>query len=258
MKQMDKMYHIGLSKKDIEGAKYAILPGDPKRVEVIASFLKNAKKLTESREYTSYLGEIKNEKVLVISTGMGGPSTAICVEELALIGIKYLIRVGTCGGMQLNVKAGDIVIASSSIRSEGTTKEYTPIEYPAVADFNVLCALKEAAEKLGYTNHLGVVHSKDSFYGQHNPENMPIGYELEKKWNAFIDTGALASEMETASLYIVSACRKLSAGAVLTVIWNQERELEGLDNDTNFDVDKEINVAIKAIEILINKENTKD
>lgn len=258
MKQGNVMYHIGLSKKDIEGAKYAILPGDPKRVEVIAGYLKNSKKLNESREYTSFLGEIKNEKVLVISTGMGGPSTAICVEELNKIGIRYLIRVGTCGGMQLDVKAGDIVIASSAIRSEGTSKEYAPIEYPAVADFEVLLALKEAAERLGYKKHLGVVHSKDSFYGQHNPEDMPIGYLLEKKWNAYIDTGALASEMETAALYIVSSCRKLKAGSVLTAVWNQERELEGLDNDTNFDVDKEIIVAVKAIELLINWGNKKD
>lgn len=182
---------------------------------------------------------------------MGGPSTAIAVEELSLIGIKNLIRVGTSGGMQLNVEAGDIVIASSAIRQEGTSKEYVPIEYPAVADYYLTNALKNAADELGYTNHIGTVHCKDSFYGQHSPERMPVSYELTNKWNAWIQAGALCSEMETASLYIVSSVLKLRAAAVLLVIWNQELENRGISNKTVYDVDKEINVAIKAIENLI-------
>ncbi len=251
MENENVMYHIGINKETIEGAKFAILPGDPKRVELIAKKLKNYKYLGTSREYTSYLGEINNNKVLVISTGMGGPSTAICVEELNEIGIKYLIRVGTCGGMQLNVNAGDIVIANASIRQEGTSKEYVPVEFPAVGDFNVISALKEAAEVLGYKYHIGVVQCKDSFYGQHEPDRMPVGYELKDEWNAWIKAGALASEMETSALYIVSTTLRLKAGAVLSVIWNQERENAGLDNETDLNVDKEIDIAIKAIEILM-------
>lgn len=251
MKKNEKMYHIALSKNDLEGAKYAILPGDPGRVELIASKLKNAHKLNVNREYTSFLGDLKNEKVLVISTGMGGPSTAICVEELAQIGIENFIRVGTCGGMQLNVEAGDIVIANAAIRMEGTSKEYLPIEYPAISSLKITNALVSACEKLDYKYHVGVVHCKDSFYGQHEPERMPISFELENKWDAWIKAGALASEMETAALFSVATVLGLNAGAVLLTIWNQERENNNLDNKTNFDVDKEIDVAIKAIDLLI-------
>lgn len=249
----DIMYHIGLKKEDLEGAIYAILPGDPGRVETIAKYLENAKKLKENREYTSYLGEILGEKVLIISTGMGGPSTAICVEELAKLGIKNLIRVGTSGGMQLDVASGDIVIAQAAIRQEGTSKEYAPIEFPAVADFNITKALKDAADELGLNNHVGIVQCKDSFYGQHDPERMPVSYELENKWEAWIKAGALCSEMETASLYTVSSFLRLKAGAVLLVVWNQEKEKEGLHEEHSFDFDREIKVAVKAIEKLINE-----
>lgn len=253
MENKETMYHIGLSKNDIKGAKYAILPGDPGRVPKIAALLDNAVQIGVNREYTSYLGEIEGENVLVMSTGMGGPSTAIAVEELAQIGIEKLIRVGTCGGMQLEVSAGDLVIAQAAIRQEGTSKEYTPIEYPAVADIDLTISLREAANELGYTNHTGVVQCKDSFYGQHSPERMPVSYELENKWNAWIKAGALASEMETASLYIVSSVLRLKAAAVLSVVWNQERERIGLPQETVLDVDKEIKVVIKAISNLIKR-----
>lgn len=251
MENKEKMYHIGLSKEDIRGAKYAILPGDPGRVPKIAAHLTNPIKIGENREYTSYLGSIENEMVLVMSTGMGGPSTAIAVEELSQIGIKNLIRVGTSGGMQLNVSAGDIVIAQAAIRQEGTSKEYVPVEFPAVADIDLTNALRNAANELGYKNHTGIVHCKDSFYGQHNPEKMPVSYELENQWQAWIKAGALCSEMETASLYTVASTLRLKAAAVLLVIWNQEKEKMGLPQEKNFDVNREILVAIKAISNLI-------
>lgn len=252
MENKEKMYHINLSKKDIEGAKYAILPGDPGRVGSIAKYLESPKKIGQNREYTAYLGNIKNEKVLVISTGMGGPSTAICVEELAQIGITHLIRVGTSGGMQLDVSAGDIVIATGAIRQEGTSKEYLPIEFPAIANLDVSIALRESAKEQGLTYHTGVVQCKDSFYGQHSPERMPVSYELQNKWNAWIKAGTLCSEMETASLFTVSSTLGLKAGAVLLVIWNQEREKQGLSQEECFDTDRAIKVAINAIKKLIN------
>lgn len=251
MTNTEKMYHIGLTKEDIKGAQYAILPGDPGRVETIAAYLENPTFLTTNREYTSFLGSINNENVLVISTGMGGPSTAICVEELAQIGIKNIIRVGTSGGMQLNVSAGDIVIASGAIRQEGTSKEYVPIEFPAIGDIDLIIALKESAQKLNYPYHVGVVHCKDSFYGQHNPERMPVSYELEQKWQAWIKAGALCSEMETASLYTVASSLGLKAAAVLLVIWNQEKEKAGITQEQNFKVEKEIEVAISALKSII-------
>lgn len=254
MENKEVMYHIGLSKKDIKGAKYAILPGDPGRVPKIAACLDDAVKIGQNREYTSYLGKIEDEYVLVMSTGMGGPSTAIAVEELAQIGLENLIRVGTCGGMQLDVSAGDLVIAQAAIRQEGTSKEYVPIEYPAVADFDLTASLREAATELGFTFHTGVVQCKDSFYGQHSPERMPVSYELENKWNAWIKAGALCSEMETASLYIVSSVLRLKAAVILSTVWNQEREKLGMPQETNLDVDKEIIVTIKALTNIIKKE----
>lgn len=251
MENKEKMYHINLSRKDLEGAKYAILTGDPGRVGSIAKYLENPKKIGQNREYTAYLGNIKTEKILVISTGMGGPSTAICVEELAQIGITHLIRIGTSGGMQLEVSAGDVVIATGAIRQEGTSKEYLPLEFPAIADLDISSALREAAQELKLTYHTGVVQCKDSFYGQHSPERMPVSYELKDKWNAWIKGGALCSEMETASLFTVSSTLRLHAGAILLVIWNQEREKQGLSQEECFDTDRAIKVAINAIKKLI-------
>lgn len=256
MENKETMYHIALSAKDIKGAKYAILPGDPGRVSKIAKYLKKTELIKVNREYTSYLGELAGEKVLVISTGMGGPSTAICVEELAQIGIEYLVRVGTSGGMQLDVNAGDVVIAQAAIRQEGTSKEYVPIEFPAVANFELTASLKEAADELGYPNHVGVVQCKDSFYGQHSPHRMPVSYELEQKWNAWIKAGTLASEMETASLFTVASTLRLKAAAVLLVIWNQEKEKLGLPQEQCFDVNRQIQVAVKAIENTIMRSKT--
>ena len=251
MENKDVMYHIQLRKEDLKGAKYAIMAGDPGRIPKIAACLKNSHKLTTNREYTSYLGELEGENVLVISHGIGGPSTAICVEELALLGIENFIRIGTSGGMQLDVNAGDLVIAQAAIRQDGTSKEYVPIEFPAVANFELTQALKKAADELEFTNHIGVVQCKDSFYGQHSPERMPVGYELLNKWDAWIKAGALCSEMETAALYTVCSMLRLKASAILLVVWNQEQEKKGLPQKTDFDTDKAIIVTIKAISNLI-------
>ena len=251
MTNNEEMYHIGLSKNNLEGAKYALLTGDPGRVDDIAKRVNKYKKLNVKREYTSYLIEIEDEKVLVISTGMGGPSTAICVEELAMLGIEYLIRIGTSGGMQLDVEAGDIVIAQAAIRQEGTSKEYVPIEFPAIADLDVTNALVASAKELKTKVHTGVVQCKDSFYGQHSPERMPVSYELLNKWDAWLKAGTLCSGMETSALYTVSSVLKLHAGAVLLVVWNQERENAGLDNKNDFDTTKAMDIAILAVRKLI-------
>ena len=249
----EKLYHINLSKSDIQGAKYAILPGDPDRVPKIANFFDNPQKIGQKREYTSYLGQIDGENVLCVSTGIGGPSAAICIEELRQLGVETFIRVGTSGGMQLNVQAGDVVVVTGAIRMEGTSKEYLPIEFPAVADLDVTCALRDAAKKLGYSYHTGVVQCKDSFYGQHAPQRMPVSYELENKWQAWIKGGCLASEMESAALFTVCSTLGAKAGAVMLCVWNQEREKAGLDNKEEHDTEKAIKTAIEAIKILINE-----
>ncbi len=251
---MEKSYHIGLNEG--HGARYAILPGDPGRVEIIAKYLENPKFLCQNREYTTWEGYLNNEKVLVMSTGMGGPSTAIGIEELYRTGVDTFIRVGTCGGMQENIAAGDIVVATGCIRQEGTTREYVPVEYPAVPDFNVTSALVKAAKNHGFVCHAGVVQSKDSFYGQHDPNRMPVCDELNAKWHAWISAGCLASEMEGAALCIVSSVLRARAGAVFTAVWNQERAR--LYNDTRecHDSKDAIKTAVDAIALLIDEDKS--
>ena len=194
-------YHIQLGKGDV--GRYVLLPGDPKRCEKIAAHFDNPVKMADSREYVTYTGYLEGEKVSVTSTGIGGASASIAMEELVKIGADTFIRVGTCGGMQIPVKSGDLVIATGAIRMEGTSREYAPIEYPAVADFHMVRALVQAAEKEKYPYHVGVVQCKDAFYGQHEPETKPVSYELLNKWEAWKRLGCLASEMESAALFVV-------------------------------------------------------
>ncbi|MCL2181134.1 MAG: uridine phosphorylase [Treponema sp.] len=248
---MEKQYHVDFD--DSHGALYAILPGDPGRVEKIASFLDNPRFFHQNREYTTWLGELSGKKVMVISTGMGGPSTAIAVEELFKTGVRNFIRVGTCGGIALDVTGGDVVIATGSIRMEGTTREYVPIEFPAVANLDITNALVDGAKKLGLKWHAGIVQCKDSFYGQHDPDRMPSGYELKDKWEAWKKAGCLASEMESAALYIVCQTLGAHAGCVLNVVWNQERVKAGLSNPESHDTSPGIKTAIEAVKLLIER-----
>ena len=242
-------YHIGLKEGDI--GEYVILPGDPKRCEKIAAYFENPKLVADRREFITYTGFLNGTKVSVTSTGIGGPSASIALEELVKVGGKYFIRVGTSGGMQQEVKSGDLVIATGAIRMEGTSKEYTPIEFPAVADYDIVTALKKSAEKLNLPHHLGVVECKDAFYGQHNPEIMPVSYELENKWQAWLRMGTLASEMESAALFIAGQFLRVKVGSIFLVVANQEREKLGLENPVVHDTDSAIKVAIEAIKELI-------
>lgn len=248
------LYHIGLDSEKTENAKYAIITGDPLRVGKLASFLDNPRQIGQNREYTSYIGYIEGVPVVVMSHGIGGPSTAIAVEELSQLGIETIIRVGTSGGMQEKVMAGDVVVVNAAIRQEGTSKEYLPVEFPAVADFEVTSALKEAAEKLNQAYHIGIVHCKDSFYGQHSPERMPVSNELLAKWDAWIRGGALVSEMETAALYTVSSTLNIRAGGVMLCIWNQERDRAGYEHEECHETERAIKVAVEAVSILIRKD----
>ena len=251
---MEKQYHIKLSSEDI--GKYVILPGDPGRCKEIAKYFDEPKFVTSNREYTTYTGTILGEKVSVTSTGIGGPSAAIAMEELVRCGADTFVRIGTCGGMQPEVKSGDIVIATGSIRMEGTSKEYAPIEYPAVASLEVTNALVQAAKEDGCIWHTGVVQSKDAFYGQHEPEAMPVGYELLNKWEAWKKMGCLASEMESAALFIVAGKLRVRAGACFLVMANQEREKLGLANPVVHDTDMAIQVAVEAVRKLIREDSS--
>ncbi|MBQ2765893.1 MAG: uridine phosphorylase [Clostridia bacterium] len=243
------MYHIGLRRED--GAKGAIICGDPGRVEKIARLMDEPEFVASNREYTTWAAKLGDERVLVTSHGIGGASTAICIEELNLVGVDTLIRVGTCGGMSMDVKAGDIVIAQSAIRAEGTSREYLPIEFPATADFAVTTALARAAENGAHPYHVGVVHCKDSFYGQHSPDRMPVSDELQAKWRAWLLGGALASEMESATLFAVASVLGLRAGCVLRAVWNQERIAAGITDPVDEDELSAAKCAVDAMRILL-------
>lgn len=250
----EKQYHIGLKSGDV--GRYVLLPGDPKRCEKIAAYFDNPKKIADQREYITYTGTLDGVKVSVTSTGIGGPSTAIAIEELRKIGADTFLRIGTCGGINEKVEAGDLVIATGAVRMEGTTREYSPIELPAVPDFRLTQSLLEACVEMQLPHHLGIVHCKDSFYGQHDPSSKPISYELENKWEAWKRSGVLASEMESATLFVVASYLKVRAATILLCINNQELALKGLQKGTVEDTDIAIRGAIEALRIQIKKDNS--
>ena len=245
-----KQMHIQITKGQI--GRYVILPGDPARCEKIARYFDNPQKLASNREYTLYTGTLDGVQVGVCSTGIGGPSAAIALEELVECGADTFIRVGTSGGMQDDVKAGDICIATAAIRQEGTSREYLPIEFPAVANFDIVLALRDAAEQLGYPYHTGVIQSKDSFYGELRPHQQAIAEELLSKWKAWKAGGALTSEMETAALLIVSAVLGVRCGAVLNVLWNADND--AADTIPPDATERGVRAAVEALRLLIARE----
>ncbi|HNZ82945.1 MAG TPA: uridine phosphorylase [Sedimentibacter sp.] len=249
----DAQYHIDMKEGNV--GRYVILPGDPKRCSKIAKYFDNPVLVADNREYVTYTGYLDGVKVSVTSTGIGGPSAAIAMEELANIGADTFIRVGTCGGMSVDVMGGDLVIATGAIRAEGTSREYAPVEFPALADFKIANALVKAADNLHKKHHVGVVHCKDSFYGQHEPESKPSSYELMNKWEAWLRMGTLASEMESAALFTVAAYRKVRAGSVFLVVANQERRRLGLEDPQEHDTEAAIATAVEALRILIREDN---
>ena len=245
------VFHLGLTKNDLQGATLAIVPGDPDRVEKIAALMDKPVKLASHREFTSWRAELDGKPVIVCSTGIGGPSASIAIEELAAIGADTFIRVGTCGGIAMDVLPGDVVVATGAIRYEHTSLEYAPIEFPAVPDFDVTAALKAASESLGYRTHTGVVQCKDSFYGQHSPEKSPVYYDLLQKWESWKRLGVKASEMESAALFVVAAALGVRCGSCFHAVWNQEREKAGLAMPMTEDTTGAVKVGIEAMKRII-------
>lgn len=249
-------YHIHLQPGDV--GRYVILPGDPKRCEKIATYFDDPQLIANNREYVTYTGHLDGVKVSVTSTGIGGPSAAIAMEELYVCGADTFIRVGTCGGIALEVTGGDVVIATGAIRHEGTSREYAPIEFPAVANREVVNALVLAASQLHKHYHTGVVQCKDSFYGQHAPENKPVSYELQHKWEAWKRLGVLASEMESAALFVVASYLGVRCGSEFLVVGNQEREVLGMENPIVHATEAAIEVAIQGVRNLIAADKAKN
>ena len=255
MHEHELQFHIKCKAGDV--GRYVILPGDPGRCEKIAAYFDDPYFVTSNREYTIYSGTLLGEKVSVCSTGIGGPSAVIAMEELVAIGADTFLRVGTCGGIDLRVQSDDVVIATAAIRQEGTSLQYAPVEFPAVASYDVLDALVHAAKDLGKPWHAGVVQAKDSFYGQHSPERMPVSYELLNKWEAWKRLHVLASEMESAALFCCAAALDVRCGSCFHVIWNQEREKAGLDQKESHDLEAAIEVAVNSIKLMIERDRQK-
>ena len=255
MQETEKQFHIHCTEGDV--GRYVILPGDPGRCEAIAKHFDNPVHIGMNREYNIWTGYLLGEKVSVCSTGIGGPSASIAMEELHNIGADTFLRVGTCGGIALDILPGDVVVANGAIRYEHTSLEYAPIEFPAVPDFEVTAALKAAGEELGYNTHVGVVQCKDSFYGQHSPEKSPVYYELLQKWESWKRLGVKASEMESAALFVVAAALGVRCGSCFHVIWNQEREKAGLFMPMTEDTSGAIKVCIHALKKLIEADRAK-
>ena len=249
MQDIGKQFHIRCETGDV--GRYCFLPGDPGRCEAIAAHFDDPVHIGMNREYNVYTGTLLGEKVSVCSTGNGGPAAARAMEERATIGTDTFIRVGTCGGIDLDVCPGDVVVATGAIRFEHTSLEYAPLEFPAVPDFDVTAALKAASEDLGYRTHTGVVQCKDSFYGQHSPEKSPVSYELLQKWEAWKRLGVKASEMESAALFVVAAALGVRCGSCFHAVWNQEREKAGMFMPMTEDTSGAIRVGIEAMKRII-------
>ena len=255
MQDIGMQFHIRCKEGDV--GRYVFLPGDPGRCEAIASHFDNPVHIGMNREYNVYTGTLLGQKVSVCSTGIGGPSAAIAMEELAAIGADTFIRVGTCGGIHLDVQPGDVVVATGAVRFEHTSLEYAPLEFPAVADFEVTAALKAASQELGYRTHVGVVQCKDAFYGQHAPERSPVSYELLQKWEAWKRLGVKASEMESAALFVVASALGVRCGSCFHAVWNQEREKLGMHIPMTEDTSGAIKVGIEALKKIIQADLSK-
>ena len=249
MQDSGSQFHIRCNAEDV--GRYCFLPGDPGRCEAIANHFDNPVHVGMNREYNIYTGTLLGEKVSVCSTGIGGPSAAIAMEELHNIGVDTFIRVGTCGGIDLNVLPGDVVVATGAIRFEHTSLEYAPLEFPAVPDFGITAALKAASEDLGFNTHVGVVQCKDSFYGQHSPEKSPVSWELLQKWESWKRLGVKASEMESAALFVVASALGVRCGSCFHAVWNQEREKLGMAMPMTEDTSGAIKVGIEAMKRII-------
>ena len=224
VQKVEQVKHLPL--KFGEVARYVIVPGDPNRVEIIASMFDSYTLQGSNREFNAARGKYKGVDVSVVSTGIGCPSTAIAVEELAYIGAEVFIRIGTSGSVEKSVKKGDIFIATGAVRDDGTSKQYIPIEFPAVADFELVTNLIKSSKNLGINAKVGICQSKDSFFGEVEPERMPVSSYLDYKWQAWQKGGVGASEMEAATLFTIAQIKKLKASAVLAVEVSDEETIK--------------------------------
>ena len=256
MAKSELMYHIQIKKGDV--GRYVLLPGDPGRCEKIAAYFDGPRLIAKNREFTTYTGTLMGETVSVVSTGIGCPSAAICVEELIAVGADTFIRVGTSGAIQPETQTGDIAIVNAAIRDEGTTSQYMPMAFPAIADIDVVLSLREAARRLDLPHRVGISQSKDSFYGEIEPARMPVAGQLQARWQAWVAGGAICSEMEAAAIFIIASIHRKRAGGVMLMAATSESapqtEEERQRRAALFDIDRAIRTAIEGLKILIEKD----
>lgn len=246
----ERKYHVGLVKGEV-GA-YVLYPGDPGRTPMIARYLDEAREVAFSREDRTFTGSLAGAPVSAVSSGMGGPSAAIGVEELAELGTHTFLRVGTCGAAQPGIKMGELVIATGAVRSEGTPDGYVPKEYPAIAHPEVVNALVEAAEAAGAPYHRGIIRSVDALYSDLLPARMPRREELERELEMWSRAGVVANDMESSTLLVVSSIRKLRAGVVLLVV--DELGAGAIHHVDPAWMDRMLRVATDAIRRLIERD----
>lgn len=242
------MLHTNLTEDDI--SKYVFLPGSPQRVDRIAKYLTNPFFIAENREHRTFGGYLENQLVIITSTGMGGPSTCIALEELVKLGAKVFIRIGTCATTNEGVHRGDVIVPTGAVRMDGTSLHYAPLEYPALPDFDLLTRLVKSASAAEYPYHSGVVITRDSFYTQNEAESKPIGYKLVNKWNAYKSMGAIVTEMECAPLFIAAASLKVKAASVLVCATDFLNDTENKKYPISFEP-RAIKVGIEAMRSII-------
>ncbi|TYK49448.1 nucleoside phosphorylase [Actinomadura decatromicini] len=242
---VDKLaHHLHLRAGDV--GRYALLPGNPDQVASIAALLDAPEFVARNREFETWRGTLDGERVLVTSTGVGGPSTALAVEELAALGVDTMIRVGVSGSMRPDAANGELAVLTAAIRDEGTTRQYLPVEFPAVADLDVLLALREAAERAGVPYRCGPAHTKDSYYGETEPDRMPLAAALTERFETWRRGGAVCSEMETAAVFIVGTVLGVRTGSVV-MMWSQD----AIDTGAAPSSDPLFATAVDAVRALI-------
>ncbi len=244
-------YHIRCGPGDV--GEFVLLPGDPGRSELIARHLTDARLVAQHREFTTYTGTVDGTRVSACSTGIGSASTAIAIEELAAVGARTLIRIGTTGSIQPEVRFGDLVIAEGAVRDEGTTPAYVPLAYPARAERHVLIALLIHAERSGHRWHAGIVRSHDALYADLRAPEAPRQRAITEELALWKQAGVLCNDMESSTLFTLGALRKLRTGTILITV-NEPGET-GIDPEkvAALDLSPMIQVALDAVRLLASR-----
>lgn len=244
-----RQFHLQVGPGEV--GSYVLLPGDPARTDLIARLFDHPRLAANNREFRTWTGELAGTTVSVTSTGIGGPSTAIAVTELMRLGARTFIRVGSCGPLQDNIRSGQMIIAAGAVRDEGTTRQYVPIEYPAVADQEVTFALQNAARDAGSPFVSGIVYCKDALTAAYPPVEVPLYDVLMQRTHAWVKAGVLASEMESAVIFVLASLSGARAGSILQVIGPDN------ENDQPSGVEILVRVAVDAVRHLIEQDSSK-